>query len=81
MESKTILTTEKLAHFDRERIRANRSSAYFAEVEQAAFIPADRVPGIGPSPDKMLQGRLFYFGETHCHRLGANPTALSGGEN
>ena len=32
---------------------------YFAEVEQAAFTPATVVPGIGFSPDKMLQGRLF----------------------
>ena len=32
---------------------------HFAQVEQAAFNPANFVPGIGPSPDKMLQGRLF----------------------
>ena len=37
---------------------------FFAEVEQAAFNPAYPVPGIGPSPDKMLQGRLFNFGDT-----------------
>ena len=36
---------------------------YFAEVEQAAFNPAHFVPGIGPSPDKMLQGRLFSYGD------------------
>jgi catalase len=45
---------------------------YFAEVEQAAFNPAHFVPGIGPSPDKMLQGRLFSYGDTHRYRLGAN---------
>jgi catalase len=45
---------------------------YFAEVEQAAFSPANFVPGIGPSPDKMLQGRLFSYHDTHRHRLGAN---------
>jgi catalase len=45
---------------------------YFAEVEQAAFNPANFVPGIGPSPDKMLQGRLFAYGDTHRYRLGAN---------
>jgi catalase len=72
MKSKPILTTGKLAHFDRERIPANGSSAHFADVEQAAFSPADLVPGICPSPDKMLRGRLFYFGDTHCYRLGAN---------
>jgi catalase len=32
---------------------------YFAEIEQAAFEPANMVPGIAPAPDKMLQGRLF----------------------
>jgi catalase len=45
---------------------------YFAEVEQAAFSPGNFVPGIGPSPDKMLQGRLFSYPDTHRHRLGAN---------
>ena len=37
---------------------------YFAEVEQAAFSPANVVPGVGFSPDKMLQGRLFSYGDT-----------------
>ena len=45
---------------------------YFAEVEQAAFNPANIVPGIGFSPDKMLQGRLFSYGDTQRHRLGVN---------
>lgn len=45
---------------------------YFAEVEQLAFSPAHLVPGIEPSPDKMLQGRLFSYADTHRHRLGAN---------
>jgi catalase len=45
---------------------------YFAEVEQAAFSPMNFVPGIGPSPDKMLQGRLFSYHDTHLHRLGPN---------
>ena len=49
---------------------------YFAEVEQAAFNPANFVPGIGPSPDKMLQGRLFSYGDTHRYRLGVNHTQL-----
>jgi catalase len=43
---------------------------YFAEVEQAAFSPANVVPGIGFSPDKMLQGRLFSYGDTQRYRLG-----------
>ena len=45
---------------------------YFAETEQSAFSPGNFVPGIGPSPDKMLQGRLFSYHDTHRHRLGAN---------
>jgi len=45
---------------------------YFAEVEQIAFAPAHLVPGIEPSPDKMLQSRLFSYADTHRHRLGAN---------
>jgi catalase len=49
---------------------------YFADVEQAAFNPAHFVPGIGPSPDKMLQGRLFAYGDAHRYRLGVNHTQL-----
>jgi catalase len=49
---------------------------YFAEVEQAAFDPGHFVPGIGPSPDKMLQGRLFAYGDAHRYRLGINHTQL-----
>ncbi len=45
---------------------------YFAEVEQAAFNPSALVPGIGPSPDKMLQARLMSYQDTHLHRLGVN---------
>ncbi|MDD2388168.1 MAG: catalase [Desulfobacterales bacterium] len=45
---------------------------YFAEVEQAAFSPANLVPGIGVSPDKMLQARLLSYHDTHVHRLGPN---------
>lgn len=49
---------------------------YYAEVEQAAFTPANVVPGIGFSPDKMLQGRLFAYADAHRYRLGVNHTAL-----
>ncbi len=45
---------------------------YFAQVEQVAFSPGNLVPGIAPSPDKMLQGRLFSYPDTHRHRLGPN---------
>ncbi|MCS3468457.1 catalase [Pseudomonas sp. JUb42] len=45
---------------------------FFAEVEQAAFNPANIVPGISFSPDKMLQGRLFSYGDAQRYRLGVN---------
>src|ERR1700742_4866347 len=45
---------------------------FFAEVEQAAFSPANIVPGIGYSPDKVLQGRLFSYGDAQRYRLGVN---------
>ncbi len=45
---------------------------FFQDVEQAAFSPANIVPGIGFSPDRMLQGRLFSYGDTQRHRLGVN---------
>jgi catalase len=50
---------------------------YFADVEQAGFDPGNFVPGIGPSPDKMLQGRLFAYGDAHRYRLGINHTQLA----
>ncbi|MGD0084737.1 MAG: catalase [Acidimicrobiales bacterium] len=49
---------------------------YFAHVEQAGFDPGNFVPGIGPSPDKMLQGRLFAYGDAHRYRLGINHTQV-----
>jgi catalase len=45
---------------------------YFAEIEQAAFEPANMVPGVAASPDKMLQGRLFSYPDTHRYRIGTN---------
>ena len=45
---------------------------FFAEVEQAAFAPGHMVPGIEPSNDKLLQGRLFSYPDAHRHRLGVN---------
>ncbi|WP_125615233.1 catalase [Specibacter cremeus] len=45
---------------------------YFADVEQAAFSPANVVPGISYSPDRMLQGRLFSYGDAQRYRLGVN---------
>ncbi len=47
-------------------------SNYFAEIEQVAFNPAHVVPGISFSPDRMLQGRLFSYGDAQRYRLGVN---------
>ena len=45
---------------------------FFAEIEQAAFTPANVVPGISFSPDRMLQARLFSYGDAQRYRLGVN---------
>jgi catalase len=49
---------------------------YFAQIEQAAFEPSNLVPGIGASPDKMLQGRLFAYPDAHRYRIGTNYAQL-----
>ena len=49
---------------------------YFAEVEQASFSPANVVPGISHSPDKMLQFRIFSYADAHRYRLGVNYESL-----
>jgi catalase len=55
----------------------NRNPAnYFSEVEQATFSPGTMVPGVEPSPDKMLQGRLFAYSDAHRYRVGANHNLL-----
>ncbi|MEW2622539.1 catalase [Streptomyces sp. NPDC048106] len=59
------------------RLELNRNPRnVFAEVEQSIFSPAHFVPGIGPSPDKMLQGRLFAYGDAHRYRVGINAAQL-----
>ena len=54
------------------RCGSRRAPVFLAEVEQAAFYPANIVPGIGFSADEMLQGRLFSYGDTQLYRLGVN---------
>jgi catalase len=49
---------------------------YFAEIEQAAFAPSNIVPGIGFSPDKMLQARVFSYADAHRYRLGTHYEVL-----
>jgi len=54
-------------------LELNRNAEnYFADVEQAAFSPANIVPGVSFSPDKMLQSRLFSYGDAQRYRLGVN---------
>lgn len=58
-------------------IELNRNPEnYFAEVEQAALSPANVVPGIGHSPDKMLQARIFSYADAHRYRIGVNAEQL-----
>ncbi len=52
---------------------------FFAEVEQSAFNPASVVPGISFSPDKMLQGRLFSYGDAQRYRLGGRESSSDSG--
>ncbi|MEX2200958.1 MAG: catalase, partial [Dongiaceae bacterium] len=49
---------------------------YFAEVEQSGFSPANVVPGVSHSPDKMLQFRIFSYADAHRYRLGVNHDSL-----
>ena len=49
---------------------------YHTEIEQAAFAPSNLVPGIGPSPDRLLLGRLFSYPDAHRARLGVNFTQI-----
>jgi catalase len=55
------------------KLTLNRNPTDFhSEIEQAAFEPNNLVPGIGPSPDKMLLARLFSYADAHRARLGVN---------
>ncbi|MDX2418546.1 MAG: catalase [Xanthomonadales bacterium] len=55
------------------RLTLNRNvDNYFAETEQAAFAPSNLVPGISPSPDKMLQARLLAYQDAQRYRVGVN---------
>jgi catalase len=59
-----------------EMVLDRNPSNYFTEVEQAAFAPANIVPGMGYSPDKMLQARLISYPDAHRYRLGVNYDTL-----
>ncbi|MEX2628777.1 MAG: catalase [Tistlia sp.] len=58
-------------------VELNRNAEnYFAEIEQAAFSPSNVIPGVGFSPDKMLQARIFAYADAHRHRIGTHYEAL-----
>jgi catalase len=75
--------TKVLPHGDYPLIKVGRyvldrnPEDYFAEIEQATFEPSNFIPGIGPSPDRMLLGRLFSYHDTHLHRVGTNAQQLT----
>jgi catalase len=59
------------------KLELNRNvDNYFAEVEQSAFAPSNLVPGVGASPDKMLQARLLAYQDAHRYRIGVNANQL-----
>jgi catalase len=49
---------------------------YFESTEESAFAPSRLVPGIEPSEDRMLQGRLFSYADTQMYRLGSSFNSL-----
>ena len=60
-----------LIEVGRMRLTTNPQD-YHTQIEQAAFEPSNMVPGTGPSPDKMLLGRMFSYPDAHRYRIGAN---------
>ena len=63
---------EKVGTMTLNRLPGN----FFQETEQSAFAPSNMIPGIEASEDRMLQGRLFSYADTHRHRLGVNNQIL-----
>jgi catalase len=74
--------TKTISHKDYPLIEVGRMTLdenpedYFIHIEQAAFEPSNLVPGVGPSPDKMLLARLFSYSDTHRYRIGTNYAQL-----
>ncbi len=69
---KDLVPERKIGTLTLNRMPTN----FFQETEQSAFAPSNLIPGIEPSEDRLLQGRLFSYADTHRHRLGANHTML-----
>lgn len=74
--------TKTISHKDYPLIEVGKMTLdrnptdYHSDIEQAAFAPSNMVPGIGPSPDKMLLGRMFSYADAHRHRIGTNAEQL-----
>ncbi len=70
--------TKTVSQKDYPRIKVGRLTLnenptnHFAQIEQAAFSPSNMVPGMGPSPDKMLLARNFAYSDAHRYRIGVN---------
>ena len=69
---KDLVSERKVGVMTLNRIPAN----FFQETEQSAFAPSNTIPGIEPSEDRLLQGRLFSYADTHRYRLGVNHKML-----
>lgn len=67
-----VVPEQKIGEMVLNRMPTN----FFQETEQSAFAPANLVPGIEPSEDRLLQGRVFSYADTHLHRLGPNNLSL-----
>lgn len=70
--SPELISERKVGTMTLNRIPKN----FFQETEQSAFAPSNLIPGIEASEDRLLQGRLFSYADTHRHRLGVNHQSL-----
>lgn len=68
----TLIPSRKVGMLTLNKVPDN----YFQSTEQAAFAPSNMIPGIEPSEDRMLQGRLFSYADTQRHRVGINHMSL-----
>ncbi|WP_088744206.1 catalase [Cobetia sp. QF-1] len=67
-----LVPARKVGELELNRVPDN----FFQETEQAALAPSNMIPGIEPSEDRMLQGRLFSYADTQRYRLGVNHMQL-----
>ncbi|HCD88064.1 MAG TPA: catalase [Algoriphagus sp.] len=73
LDATKIWPTDKVKRIKVGTMTLNRNPVnYFQEIEQMAVSPGSLIPGVEPSEDKLLQGRLFSYFDTHRHRLGPN---------